>query len=219
MTAPLAMDGPTFGPSGGAEAIPLVILLHGVGSNGDDLISLAPLLAQALPDAEFLSPNAPYRCEMSPMGFQWFDILTQDAEKRLAQLRVTAEIVNTYIDDQLARRGLTDKDLVLGGFSQGTMISLFVAPRREVACAGVLGYSGRLESPHLLAGEIKSRPPVLLIHGELDDRLPAPLMDEAAATLRENRVPVETHCCPGLGHSIDPDGVMLGAGFLIRAFS
>ncbi len=218
MTAPLAMDGPSFGPASGGDAKQLVILLHGVGSNGDDLISLAPLLAQSVPDAEFLSPNAPYPCEMAPMGFQWFDILTQDSDERLAQLRVTGAIVDAYIDDQLSRRGLTDKDLVLGGFSQGTMISLYVAPRRANPCAGVLGYSGRLESPQMLAGEIKSRPPMLLIHGEFDDRLPPMLMDEAAGTLAANDIQVETHCCPGLGHSIDQDAILLGAGFLTRAF-
>ena len=152
------------------------------------------------------------------MGYQWFDIMSQDPEERLSQLRTTAQIVDGFIDDELAGRNLTDADLVLGGFSQGTMLALFVGLRRENPCAGILGFSGRLEAPHILPDEIKSRPPVLLIHGEDDDRLPIALLDEATEALRANHVPVRTHRCTGLGHGIDQDGIMLGAAFLRKSF-
>lgn len=216
-----AMSGPEQVPSSGGAAKQLVLLLHGVGSNGDDLIALAPLFALALPDARFIAPNAPFPCDMVPMGmgYQWFDIQSQEGDERLRQLRATAEIVNAYIDSELARHGLGDNDLALVGFSQGTMISLHVALRREGRCAGILGYSGRLEAPETLAGEIKSRPPVMLVHGEMDDRLPVDLMDSAAATLKENGVKVDTHRRPNLGHSIDHEGVALGAGFLTGLFA
>lgn len=215
------MSGPEQAPAGGVAAKQLVLLLHGVGSNGDDLISLAPLFAQALPDAHFIAPNAPYPCDMMPMGmgYQWFDIMTQEEAERSRQLRVVAKIVDRYIDGELARLGLADKDLALIGFSQGTMISLHVAMRRASACAGVLGFSGRLEAPDTLADEIRSRPPVMLVHGEMDDRLPVELMDDAAAMLKQNGVKVETHRRPSLGHSIDQEGVALGAGFLTGLFA
>jgi len=212
------LAGPSLQPVAGGAPRQLVILLHGVGSDGSDLMGLAPLFSQALPHAAFVAPNAPYPFEMAPMGFQWFNILTQDPEERLDQLRDTARIVDAFIDDELSRHNLTDADLVLGGFSQGTMVSLFVALRRENPCAGILGYSGRLEAPHVLADEIRSRPPVLLIHGEEDDRLPVALLDEAEAALAANDVPVQTHRCSGLGHGIDQDGVMLGTAFLRRTF-
>ena len=212
------LEGPSLKPLAGGAPRQLVILLHGVGSDGTDMIGLAPLFSQALPHAAFVAPNAPYPFEMAPMGFQWFNIQSQDPEERLVELRATARIVDSFIDDELSRRNLTDADLVLGGFSQGTMVSLFVALRRDNPCAGILGYSGRLEAPHILAGEIKSRPRVLLIHGEDDDRLPVTLMDEAEQVLRANGVPVKTHRCPGLGHGIDQDGVMLGTAFLRRSF-
>jgi phospholipase/carboxylesterase len=208
------LSGPSLDPAAGGAAQKLVILLHGVGSDGTDMISLAPALAEAVPHAAFLAPNAPFPFEMAPMGYQWFDIQTQDGAERLAQLRHTVGIVDAFIDDALAGRGLSDGDLVLGGFSQGAMIALFTALRRATPCAGVLGFSGRLEAPQTLADEIQSRPPVLLIHGEDDDRLPVGLMDEAVRTLRENHVPVSDHRCAGLGHGIDHDGVMLGAAFL-----
>ena len=213
------LAGPSIAPASGAAARQLVILLHGVGSDGSDMIGLAPLFAQAVPDAAFLAPNAPHPFKMAPMGFQWFDIMSQDPEERLGQLRATARIVDGFIDDELARRNLTDADLVLGGFSQGTMIALFVGLRRANPCAGILGFSGRLEAPHTLPDEIKSRPPVFLIHGEEDDRLPITLLDEATAALRASDVPVRTHRCPGLGHGMDQDGIMLGAAFLGEAFA
>ena len=212
------LSGPTRAPDSGADARQLIVLLHGVGSNGDDLIRLAPHFAQVLPDAEFLAPNAPFDCEYSPMGYQWFDITGEEGDARLAQLRHAAAIVDGFLDTELARRGLTDADLALIGFSQGTMISLFVGLRRAAACAGILGYSGRLEAPQLLDDEIRCRPRVMLVHGEQDDRLPVTLMDEAQAALSRNRVPVVTHRRPRLGHGIDQDGVMLGTGFLASLF-
>ncbi len=209
------LTGPAFGPAAGGEPKQLVILLHGYGANGDDLIGLATPLSQALPDAEFLSPNAPYPCAQNPFGgLQWFDVWNRDDENRMTEVRKTAVIVNRYIDEMLAARGLCDADLVLVGFSQGTMLSLHVALRRPVACAGVLGFSGRLEAPETLAAEITARPPVMLIHGEQDEMLPVDMMDKAAEVLAASGVAVETHRRPGLGHGIDPDGLKLGAGFL-----
>jgi len=209
------LTGPAFGPAAGGAPKRLVILLHGYGANGDDLIGLAPPLSQVLPDAEFLSPNAPYPCAQNPFGgFQWFDVWNRDTENRLAEVRKTEPIVNGFIDEALATRGLTDAALALVGFSQGTMLSLHVALRRAAPCAGVLGFSGRLEAPETLSAEITARPPVMLIHGELDELLPVALMDAAAETLAANGVKVETHRRPGLGHGIDPDGLRLGAAFL-----
>ncbi|MBT3534596.1 MAG: alpha/beta fold hydrolase [Rhodospirillaceae bacterium] len=209
------LTGPSFGPAAGGDPQQLVILLHGYGANGDDLIGLAPAFAQVLPNAEFLSPNAPYPCEANPFGgLQWFEVWQQEGVDRLAQVRNGTRIVDAFIDAELAKRGLSDDKLVLIGFSQGTMLSLHVGMRRKAPCAGILGYSGRLESPETLAGEITAKPPVLMIHGEEDPMLAVDLMDKAAETLRENGVLVETHRCPGLGHGIDEDGIRLGAGFL-----
>jgi phospholipase/carboxylesterase len=209
------LTGPSFGPAAGGDPQQLVILLHGYGANGDDLIGLAPAFAQVLPNAEFLSPNAPYPCEANPFGgLQWFELWQQEGVDRLAQVRNGTRIVDAFIDAELAKRGLSDDKLVLIGFSQGTMLSLHVGMRRKAPCAGILGYSGRLESPETLAGEITAKPPVLMIHGEEDPMLAVDLMDKAAETLRENGVLVETHRCPGLGHGIDEDGIRLGAGFL-----
>ncbi len=219
MTDLIELSGPSLAPSSGGAARSLVILLHGVGADGNDLIGLAPQLARALPDTAFVSPNAPYSCDMAPMGYQWFSIQTQDPTLRLAAIRQTAEILNAFIDAQLAAHGLGDDRLALVGFSQGTMMSLFTAPRREQACAGIMAYSGRMEGGAELAAEIRSRPPVMMVHGDQDELLPVTSMTDAAAQLRDNEIEVETHVRPGLGHGIDEAGVQIGMSFLGQALA
>lgn len=214
------LSGPSLSPASGGAAKQLVLMLHGYGANGDDLIGLAQPLSQVLPDAHFASPNAPYPCQANPFGgFQWFDVWQGEGADRLTQVRQAAATIDAFIDSELARLGLDDARLAFLGFSQGTMLSLHAGLRRRKSPAGILGYSGRLESPEILADEITVRPPVLLVHGEEDQMLSVDLMDQAAARLTECGVKVETHRCPGVGHGIDADGVRLGAGFLSTVFA
>ena len=214
MTDLQILSGPRI-EAGSGNASSLVILLHGYGANGDDLIGLAPSLAQVLPNTVFVSPNAPYPCAQNPFGgLQWFDVWEGDDYDRLAQVRIAAATVDAFIDNELERLGLNEDQFALLGFSQGTMLSLHVGLRRKTTPAGILGYSGRLESPEALADEIKARPPVMLIHGEEDPLLNISLMDTAAGLLRENGVKVNTLRRPGLAHGIDQEGVNLGAAFL-----
>ena len=214
MIDPTPLAGPAFGPATGGPAASLVVLLHGLGADGNDLIGLAPYFARALPDAAFVAPNAPHPCDMAPMGYQWFSIQTEDTGQRLAEIRRAARVIDDFIDRQLSAHGLGEESLALVGFSQGTMMSLFVAPRRAAACAGVVGYSGRLEGRHLLAAETVSRPPVVLIHGDSDELLPIDRLEHARAGLEENGFSVEAHVRPRLGHGIDETGIEIGARFL-----
>ncbi|HZK92170.1 MAG TPA: dienelactone hydrolase family protein [Stellaceae bacterium] len=215
----MTLSGPSHPPHSGGKARRLVILLHGLGANGDDLIGLAPYWAPHLPDVEFVAPNAPFPCDMAPFGFQWLSARDAGPQARLAGARAAASILDTYIDDELAKRELTESDLVLVGFSQGTMMSLFVGPRRERQIAGIVGFSGRLIAPELLGAEIRSRPPVLLIHGTEDPMVPYASMAEAEKALAAAGVPVETLSCPGIGHSIDAEGLQCGGQFLHRVLS
>lgn len=209
----MQLSGPSFGPASGGDADRLVILLHGYGADGNDLIGLAPHFAQVLPNAAFVSPNAAYPCEMG-FGFQWFSIQNPDEQLRFAQVRQAADILNAFIDEQLAAHGVSEDRLALVGFSQGTMMSLYVAPRREKAVAGVMGYSGRLDFPDLLKAEIKSTPPVTLVHGDSDELLPINCLTDAEAGLKAAGMEVESHIRPGLGHGIDEVGLQVGMAFL-----
>ena len=175
------LAGPCLQPATGRAPEQLAILLHGVGADGNDLIGLAPFFQRTLPGALFVSPHAPFPFDMAPAGFQWFSLQDFSPGVRLAGTRAAAPILDAFIDAQLAEHGLAEDKLVLIGFSQGTMMSLHVGPRRARPLAGILGFSGMLAGPRRLADEIKSRPPVLLTHGDADPIVPAQSLPEAVA--------------------------------------
>ena len=219
MSEPKALSGPTFGPASGGAAKQLVIMLHGVGADGNDLIGLAPIFAQVLPDAEFLSPNAPEPCDMAPFGYQWFSLQDRSAARIEAGVRAAAPTVDRFIDEQCAARQIAPERVALLGFSQGCMMSLFVGLRRQTALAAIVGYSGVLVVPQKLPDEILSRPPVLLVHGEADPIVPFQMLDVARAGLEAAGVSVQTVSRPGLGHGIDEEGIRHGAALLQQALA
>ena len=208
------LDGPRLPPADGKAPKKLVILLHGYGADGDDLIGLAPHLSRVLATAAFLAPNAPQRCAGSPFGFQWWDIGTFSADERLRGAEAAAPLLNEFIDAELARYNLDESDLALIGFSQGTMMALHVGLRRERAVAGIVGLSGGLVGPAQLADEIRCRPPILLVHGDRDDMLPIEHMFEAAQGLAAVGVTAQWHVSEGTGHAIAADGLQLAVDFL-----
>src|SRR3982751_3347545 len=211
----MVLDGPTVAPKSGGEAKQLVVFLHGYGSNGEDLISLAPYWADLLPDAEFVSPNAPFPCEQNPFGgFQWFGLEDRSAEMRLGGTRAAATHLDRFLDVALKERGLDESKLALVGFSQGTMMALHVGPRRTVAPAAIVGYSGALIGADALGPDLQSKPPVLLVHGTADQVVPFAAMGAAAQALQGFGLKVEVLARPGLPHSIDPEGLTRGGRFI-----
>ena len=208
------LSGPSRPPASGGKPRRLVILLHGLGADGNDLIGLAPYWARLLPEAEFLSPNAPFPCDMAPYGYQWFSSQDRSPEAVLGGVRAAAPILDAFIDEALEERGLDSRELALVGFSQGTMMSLFVGLRCAAPIAGIVGFSGRLLAPELLASELRSRPPILLVHGTEDPLVPYSSLAAAESTLKAAGVPVETVTSVGIGHSIDDQGVRRGGQFL-----
>ena len=222
MTDTPALNGPSLAPASGGEAKQLVILTHGVGSDGDDLIGLAPYFQKILPDALFVSPNAPYAFDMAPPGlqegYQWFSLQDTSPPARLAGTQTAAPILDAFIDAKLAETGLGEENLALIGFSQGTMMALHVGLRRANPVAGIIGYSGMLIGPELLADSIRSRPPVLLVHGAADEVVPVDALPQAVAGLEAVGITVKHHTCPGLGHGLDDDGIRLGMEFLGEVF-
>ena len=215
----LSLSGPSQPPAAGGKPRRLIILLHGLGADGNDLIGLGRYWSRLVPDAEFVSPNAPFPCDMGGSGYQWFSAQDRSREATLAGVRAAAPILDAYIDDELRKRGLEDGDAALIGFSQGTMMSLYVGLRREKPLAGILGYSGRLIGPELLADELRSRPPVLLVHGTYDPVVPYDNLAAAEAGLTAAGVPVETLSCPGVEHNIDQQGLERGGMFLRQVLS
>ena len=207
---PPHISGPARKPRSGSAPKQLVVLLHGWGADGANLIDLADMFAPILPDAMFVAPNAPYPCEANPFGYQWFSLMNRQPHILLEGVKNAANIVNHFIDHELHHLSLTDDKVILIGFSQGTMTALEVALHRKPQIAAVVGFSGSLIGTE----NIVSKPPICLIHGEADDVVPFPAMKHAADTLKASGISIETHPRPFLGHSIDMDGIKLAGNFL-----
>lgn len=209
-----------WGPANKGTPRQLVILCHGVGADGHDLIDLAPYWGQALPEAVFVAPDGPEAFDMAPVGRQWFPLGDLDPPKLAAGVRRAAAWLDPFIDQQLRKYGLAETAYALMGFSQGAMTALFTGLRRPHAPRAILAFSGALLiDPKSVRTELKNRAPVLLAHGELDDVVPAFRSRDAAALLQQAGVPVETVFSPKLGHGIDDIMLSAGALFLQKAFS
>jgi phospholipase/carboxylesterase len=176
------------------------------------------MFAEILPDAHFIAPNAPEPCDMAPYGYQWFSLQEWTPESKLRGTKASAPALNAFLDAQLARFSLPDSALALIGFSQGTMMSLYAAPRRANPIAGIVGYSGALIGSETLANDITAKPPVCLIHGEADTVVPFAAMEHARASLSACGVTLEAHARPNLPHSIDEEGIILAGAFLLKCF-
>ena len=211
------LSGPEIAPRSGTVKH-LVIFLHGLGSNGDDLISLAPELRDELPDTHFISPNAPFQFDMAPFGYQWFSLVDRDPARILPEMRIAAEPLNAFIDAQRDRFKLADADIALVGFSQGSMMSMFTAIRRPAPIAGIVAFSGLLRAQEAVASDITARPPVCLIHGDSDEVVPFAAMASTEATLRAANIAVSAHARPYLGHGIDLEGIEIATKFLREKF-
>ena len=202
----------------------LVVFLHGYGADGNDLIELGRVWQQILPQAAFVSPHAPEPCGQAPVGRQWFALTFRDPNERWVGANKAAPVLERFLDAELARHQLPPSALALVGFSQGTMMALHVGLRRAVPPAAIVGYSGLLVlppdgNPETLAADIRSRPPVLLVHGDQDELIPVQALFQGTQALAAMGVPVEWHVSAGVGHGIDQEGLRHGGEFLARAFS
>lgn len=196
----------------------IVVFLHGYGANGADLLGLADPLVEHLPDTLFVAPDAPEDCAGTPMGFQWFPIPWIDGsseEEAERGMRAAVADLNAFLDALMVDEDVLPEQVVLFGFSQGTMMALHVAPRREDEMAGIVGFSGRLLSPETLEDEVVVRPPILLVHGDEDDVVPVQSLPEAAQALQSaGFTDVYAHIMKGTGHGIAPDGLSVALAFM-----
>lgn len=204
-------------PSQTGEDSSVVLFLHGYGADGKDLLGLSEPLAPHMPDTVFIAADAPDRSMANPLGFQWFPIPWIDGSSEVAAaegMRRSAKLLDALIDRILAEEGIDSEQLVLFGFSQGTMMSLHIAPRRAEPIAGIVAFSGRLMVPEKLADEKLSEPPILLIHGDADDVVPFEDMKNAGEALQSAGFEVYAHVMEGTAHGIAPDGLNVALAFM-----
>ncbi len=201
-------------PKSGAAPKQLVMFLHGLGADGHDLIGLAPEMADALPDAQFVSPDAPYPCDMAPMGKQWFSLQSRETAHMTTGVEAAKPLLNEYIDKILKEYHLTIDKLFVVGFSQGTMMALHTLLTRAEPCAGIVGFSGAIIASRDFVPTITAKPPVCLIHGEMDDVVQFAALPDAEGALEKAGIEVEAHPQPNLGHSINPQGLAAAIAFI-----
>jgi len=211
------VNGASLKPLSGAAPKQIVLLLHGFGSSGSDMISLAPTWQQRLPDALFLAPHAPQRTGFGT-GYQWWGLSELTPSALAAGAVQAAPAIDEFIDRKLKQYGLTEAGLALVGFSQGTMMALHVGLRRARQVAAIVGYSGMLTGGDGLSHAQITRPPVLLVHGSNDPVVPIAALHDAEKQLKHLGIVVTTHISSGLDHSIDPQGMRLGCDFVGKAF-
>ncbi|HML93739.1 phospholipase [Methyloceanibacter sp.] len=212
------LDGPRLAPAAGGAPKQLVVFLHGYGADGNDLIGLGREWAPLLPNAAFVSPDAPQPCGMAPMGRQWFDLSLGDMSIVAAGVKKAAPALDSFLDAELERHGLTSESLALVGFSQGTMMALAVGLTRRAKPAAIVGYSGALATVEDLPPPGEA-PAILLVHGDMDEVIPVDAMIMAREVLGQAGLSVQWHVSRGIGHGIDGEGLRLGGTFLKDAFA
>jgi phospholipase/carboxylesterase len=216
------IDGPRLAPSSGS-AKQLVVLLHGLGANGNDLIEIGQRWQDWLPDAAFAAPHAPDPCGSVPMGREWFPLTLADPREFWRGVTYAGPGLDVFLDRELARHSLAPSQLALVGFSQGTMMALHVGLRRKTAPAAIVGYSGLLvledgKGPESLAEAAHTPPPILLIHGDRDDVVPVEMFLFSKDALGTAGIPCQWQLSAGRGHGINEEGLKRGGLFLAQAF-
>ena len=211
------VNGASLQPLSGGSPKQIVLLLHGYGSNGNDLISLAPHWQRELPDALFLAPNAPQRLGSMAAAYQWWPLIAFTPAALASGAASAAPAIEGFIDRKLDQYELTDANLAIIGFSQGTMMALHVGLRRTNQVAAIIGYSGMLTGPHELSHLAITKPPVFLVHGSADPVVPVVALHAAKSALEHLGVDVTAHVSNGVGHTVDPVGLRMGSDFLVKA--
>lgn len=209
------LNGPLLPPRSGRPATQAVILLHGYGADGSDLIGLGQHWGQLLPDAMFIAPNAPEPCAGSPFGFQWFPLNVDRIAGRIEGARNAAPVLKEFLNDLWSQTGIAPGQTILAGFSQGAMMSLHVGTALDQKLAGIIAFSGAFVAADGFAEGRFSKPPVTLIHGERDQVVDADLSRQAATELSAAGFEVSLHLSPNTAHGIAPDGLDFATSFLL----
>lgn len=192
----------------------IFILLHGYGSDNEDMLSLGLSFRSLLPNTAIISVNAPQNADKVG-GYQWFSLKTMNLFSILKEIKVSHNLLNNFIDEQLKRFSLNNENLLLGGFSQGAMMSLYTGVRRDSNPLGVLAFSGMMpDTIDTLKNELTSKPETLLIHGTNDRTVPFNSMEKAENLLREFDIPYEAHSIQGMGHTIDDEALEYAGEFI-----
>ena len=171
-----------------------------------------------MPDTIFICPDAPELCAASPTGYQWFDLMDQTPEQILSKSLVAENKLNKLIDEVIEKNNLQSSQIIIGGFSQGCMISLQTGIKRKDKINSILGYSGRIIDKDHLSKNIISRPNIILMHGDIDQVVPIDGFLEAKDFFIKNDYKIETKIFKNCEHRIPTEGSSLGLQFIKKHF-
>jgi phospholipase/carboxylesterase len=205
------LSGPMLAPASGGAPRQIVVLLHGYGADGTDLIALGRHWQAILPEALFVAPNAPDFIPDYPAGRMWFPLSNELPVRRLEGVREAGTVVAEFLSALWEQTGLGAGDTILTGFSQGAMVSLHLGLALETPLLGIIGFSGALLAPETFPSV---KPPVCLVHGDMDTVVDVEMSISAEKVLREARLDVRLHISPGAGHTIAPDGLEFADAFI-----
>ena len=209
----IKLSGPMVAPENGV-ARQAMVLLHGYGSDGNDLIGLVPYFRDLMPEALFVAPNAPHSCAINPIGFEWFAIDHAAEVRDFSGIQSVREDIAGFLEDLWAQTGIAPADTILCGFSQGAMIALDTGLHLEQDILGIVAFSGGI-SPAAIPDIPPGRQvPVCLVHGDADDVVPVEMSQRAESVLAAAGVRVTLHISPGMGHGIGPDAVEFTREFI-----
>lgn len=211
----MSLTGPELSPRSGHPPKQLVLILHGYGADGEDLIGLGQHWAEFFPDALFFAPNAPTRCAQNPFGYEWFPIDFDNMVQSVATgVPMAASAVLEGLRDVWSRTGLGPAQTFLVGFSQGAMMALHAGLSLPEPPLGIVSFSGALVPPPGFGAEKSGKPPVCLVHGDIDPVVDPKLTQDAAVQLQAAGYEVSVHISHGMAHGIAPDGLDFATTFM-----
>ena len=208
----------TLEPLSKKKAKNAVILCHGYGGDGKDISILAGYWRTYLPDTVFICPDAPEKCAASPTGYQWFDLLDQSPDQILSKSLVAESKLNEFIDEVLKKYNLISNQIIIGGFSQGCMLTLQTGIKRKDKINSIIGYSGKIINAEHLSKNLNSRPNILLMHGEQDQVVTVDAFLEAKDFFGKNNYAIESKLFKDCEHRIPTEGSSLGLQFIKKHF-
>ena len=191
-----------------------VILCHGYGGDGKDISILASYWKAHLPETIFICPDAPEICAASPSGYQWFDLTDRTPDQILSKSLVAEIKLNKLIDEVKLNNDIPANKIILSGFSQGCMISLQTGLKREDEINSVIGYSGKIIDTKHIENNIKSRPDIILMHGDKDEVVPVSFLLEAKELFSRMNFKIQTKIFRDCEHRIPQEGSSLGLEFI-----
>ena len=206
-------------PENNLEIKNAIILLHGYGGDGKDISTLSLNWKRHLPNTIFICPDGHEACPINPSGFQWFDLTKNDSSYILDESIKAEKVLNKFIIEIKEEFDLENNKICLSGFSQGCMMAINLGLTSDKEYNSIIGFSGKIIDQENLKNRKKASTNTLLIHGDLDQVVPANFLLEAKDFFIRNNVQIETHLIKGCDHHIPIQASSIALNYILKKFN